>query len=89
MSIRCRPRAAALSKPFTAEKGRDFSVPYRMKERATSDVGAISFGAAVAPGTMSEPPRMHDPQERGAKMNICTNNVYVPGLISGFLEASP
>jgi hypothetical protein len=54
---------ASLSVRLAEEKGRSYSVPYGMGERARSDDGAISFGAAVSPWTMSEPQRTLDPQQ--------------------------
>ena len=54
---------ASLSVRLAEEAGRTFSVPYGMGERAKSDDGAISLGAAVTAWTMSEPQRMLDPQQ--------------------------
>ncbi len=52
----------SLSVRLAEETGRNFSVSYGMGERAKSDDGAISFGAAVTAWTMSDPQRMLDPQ---------------------------
>jgi hypothetical protein len=51
----------SLSVRLAEEKGRNFSVPYGMGDRAKNDDGAISFDAAVTPWTMFEPQRMLDP----------------------------
>ena len=53
----------SLSIRLAEESGRAFSLPYGMGERAKNDDGAISFGAAVTPWTMSEPQRLLDPQQ--------------------------
>jgi len=52
---------ASLSVRFSEEKGGNFSVPYGMGERAKSDDGAISLGAAATPWTMADPGRTLDP----------------------------
>ena len=54
---------ASLSVSLAEEKGRSFSVPYGMGERAKDDDGAISFDAAVTAWTLSEPQRSLDPQQ--------------------------
>src|SRR5208283_3074435 len=52
---------SSLSVRLAEAKGRSFSVPYGMGERAKNDDGAISFDVAVTAWTLSEPQQTYDP----------------------------
>lgn len=66
LPVRILEGEASLSVRLAEEKGRSFSVPYGMGERAKNDDGAIPFGAAVTAWTLSEPQQTLEPRQLGS-----------------------
>ncbi len=70
---------ASLSVRLDEDNGGNYAVSYGMGQRARSDDGAISFGAAVTPRTLSEPQGNLDPR-RLRSIQIGSGEVKTPRL---------